>query len=465
VTSGVDIDVLSPMLHLPGDIKAQGNYYVQVVSATDPHGETFQRSERVTFPNIVLSPAQVEPFLERVPDVYVAELPLYQSNPVQVRPFGTFSSNGTLEDPEVWVGRIEIIDDLFVLGDLTILPGTEIVIKNQAPGSELSIHVFSASLYRGDGAIDEVAGRIRSIGSPALPIRFHAEEPGGGGWEGLRLVGESSFRRSELAHTIIQDTWIGLDLITSEPVIRNCTVELFNDIGIHMTNIMSTVDQSLLEQAVSELRHGDDVVDSEITNPFGVARPLIRACVIRGTPDGRNGDFGIFSQDSRARIENTAIHHVRHAAVMIRGTHVPDLDGGGNDFSMNFRTNLQNSTQIPFPATANFWGIPGDFTSGGFDDLPVYYIDESIIDDDENGNFGRVQFMPALNERPSRIVEFGDLNGDSTIDSADLQEFLSRWGSVIGSPKYRVEADFDRDRAVDERDFFFFAGQWLSSEK
>jgi hypothetical protein len=298
-----------------------------------------------------------------------------------------------------------------------------------------------------------------------LPIRFHAENPGGGGWEGLRFLGESSFLRSELAHTIIQDTWIGVDCVTAEPIIRNCTIELFNDIGVHITNIITSLDQSLLESAVSEIRHGDDVIDSEITSPFGVARPLIRGSVIRGTPDGRNGDFGIFSQDSNARIENTAIHYIRHAGIMIRGIHVPDLDGGGNDLSMNFRVNLQNNTQIPFPATGNYWGIPGDFTEGGFDGLPVFYIDEGIFDDDENGNFGRVQFMPALDERPSRIVEFGDLNGDSTVNAVDLQEFLARWGGVIGSSKYRIEADFDRDRAVDKRDFFFFAEQWKKTAK
>jgi hypothetical protein len=454
-----DINVEQPSLFAPGSIPAQGNYYVQIRDVTSEEGP-IRRSERIVFPRVVTNLDDLLPFLSRVSQVYVPEILGYNTRPVNVRPFGQVSGEGTMEDEQIWVGRVEINGDLNVLGKLTLLPGTEVVVRSD-PFDPIMINVFAATLYRSDGTVDEALGHIRSLGTPALPVRIHASVLGPRQWEGIRFVGESAAVTSHLMHTSITDTWLGVDCVVASPVLSNCTVARFNDVGVNVTNIISSLDQSLLELAVSQTRHADEIAASEVSNPFGVARPLIAGCSILGDPRGLTAEFGVFSQTSQARIEGTAIHLTRFAGIMARGTHVPDLEWGLNDFSQNFRTNLQNNTMLQIPAAGNFWGVPGSYNplEGG----TANPVDDTIIDDDENGNVGRVIFKPALDAPPARTLAFGDLNGDGAIDGSDLTALLSTWGSIIGQAGYRARADFDRNRAVEREDIIFFSSQWRAA--
>ena len=141
---------------------------------------------------------------------------------------------------------------------------------------------------------------------------------------------------------------------------------------------------------------------------------------------------------------------------------MPDLSNGMNYFADNHRTNLQNNTTLPVPASGNYWGIPGEFVS--FPASPGYtppeLVDETIIDNDENGNLGPVLFEEALSTPPPVVYCSGDVSWDFTADGVDLISVMKSWGAIIGDEAYQARKDFDGNRVIDEKDLFFFSKEW-----
>ena len=69
---------------------------------------------------------------------------------------------------------------------------------------------------------------------------------------------------------------------------------------------------------------------------------------------------------------------------------------------------------------------------------------------DDDG--GRLALFDALNTSPETTTCQGDLNGDGTVDGADLSTLLADWGGV--------EDDLNGDDLVDGADLAILLANW-----
>jgi len=57
----------------------------------------------------------------------------------------------------------------------------------------------------------------------------------------------------------------------------------------------------------------------------------------------------------------------------------------------------------------------------------------------------------------------GDIDGDSSVDSQDLELFASSYGTILGEPDYNWLADLDRDSVVESYDLYLLARNYDTS--
>jgi hypothetical protein len=65
---------------------------------------------------------------------------------------------------------------------------------------------------------------------------------------------------------------------------------------------------------------------------------------------------------------------------------------------------------------------------------------------------GDLAFVNTTSLMPEPEQCIGDINGDGVIDFDDLAAALGAYGSMVGTPDYNPDADFDYDGDVDLTD-------------
>ncbi len=111
--------------------------------------------------------------------------------------------------------------------------------------------------------------------------------------------------------------------------------------------------------------------------------------------------------------------------------------GNGTLANITFRVKAEGKTHLPY-----------------YGSLLIHYNGTDDVEIEHNVFHG--WFL-------SVFTILGDIDGDSSVDSPDLELFASSYGKMFGDPSYNWLADLDRDGVVESYDLYLLAQNYGKS--